>query len=269
MSSTSLRVVSSAGHRRACSAPPLFAVGLTIALAAIASACGGDGSGDGLGPADAVGGDEQDLTEAPYVEVVDTRGAQGKAIVAHGLPAVSRTTNPAGSLVQAALLVERRSTVPGYVGYERDERVTMGSFTGSTTPLLTVDTRTSPPTVTVQQRYIDLVNERLKKDRWTRLVEHPATNDTVTTPFGWTVRYDGAAPGYPRIRVHRDGEEVLTKGAGYFGDYAFGPADCSYTPELASAAISTRHKALVMRVRYRAPGDACAIADRYFTEELP
>jgi hypothetical protein len=55
----------------------------------------------------------------------------------------------------------------------------------------------------------------------------------------------------------------------YFGDNAFGPAGCTYAPKLASAAISTRYKVLVMRVRFDTSDAACAIADHYFTEALP
>jgi hypothetical protein len=144
----------------------------------------------------------------------------------------------------------------------------MGSFTGGTTPLLHVDARTSPPTVTLHAERIAQINARLREARWSRLVERPATNNTVTTTFGWTVTYDPAAARYAKLYVRRHGQEILTKGADYFADYAFGPAGCSYTPELASAAISTRHKALLLRVHY-ASSARCSIGDRYFTEALP
>ena len=240
---------------------------LVLALAASVTACGDNGSS----PSGADGTiDEQDLTEAPYLEVVDTADAQGKRIVAHGLPAVSFGKNVDGSsYTRLALLAERLSAAPGYVGFTFDERNQMGSFTGSEMPLLGVDARTSPPTVTLLQDRIDQINERLKSERWSRLIERPATNNTVNTDFGFTVAYDGAAATYPRLHVHEDGTEILNKSVRYFADYAFGPQGCTYAPELASAAISKRHKALLLRVHYATSGDGCAIADGYFTEALP
>jgi hypothetical protein len=239
--------------------------GLLFVLAALVG-CAGTDSAETSG---AEAGDEQDLTEAPYLEVVKTDDAQGTKIVAHGLPAVATTTNPAGSMELAALLVEQPSAAPGYVGFELDERYSMGSFTGGTTPLITVDSRTSPPKVTVFQDRVDQINARLKENHWSRLVEHSATSNSVSTGDGWTVTYEPTAASYPKLHVLRNGEEVLKKGAGYFSDYAFGPQGCTYAAELASAAISTRHKALLMRVHYASSDVACSIGDRYFTEALP
>lgn len=240
---------------------------LFLVLAALATACAGSAT-DGAPAAGADGEEEQDLTEAPYLEVVKTNDAQGTTIVAHGLPAVTRASNPAGDLEEAAFLQEQRASVPGYVGFSFQMRSGMGSFTGSSLPLLTVDTKTSPPTVTVHQNFIDLANSQLKEGRWSRLVEHDAANNSVATSFGWKVTYEPKASSYPKLHVERYGRDVLTKGASYWDDYAYGPEGCSYTPELAAAAISTQHKALLLRVHYvTTPG--CEIADNRFTEELP
>jgi len=241
---------------------------LLLFVAALMTACAASGS-DAAENGGTETGDEQDLTEAPYLEVVKTDDPQGTKIVAHGLPAVALTTNPAGSMELAALLLEVPSAVPGYVGFDFDERYSMGSFTGGTTPVLNVDSRTSPPTVTLHQDRIDQINARLKQERWSRLVEHPATNNTVTTGFGWTVTYEPKAASYPKLHVQRNGQDVLTKGAGYFADYAFGPSGCTYTPELVSAAVSTQHKALLLRVHYGSDAANCSVVDRYFTEALP
>lgn len=238
---------------------------LLILLAGLMGAC----AADNVDSRSVEAGDEQDLTDAPYLEVVKTDDAQGTKIVAHGLPAVATSTNPAGSLELAAMLVEEPSAAPGYTGYELDERYSIGSFTGATTPLLVVDSRTSPAKVTVFQDRVDQINARLKENKWSRFVEHDATDNTVATGYGWSLTYEPKASGYPKIHVSRNGAEVLKKGAGYFSDYAFGPPGCAYTPELASAAISTAHKALLMRVHYASSDASCAINDRYFTEELP
>lgn len=232
-------------------------------LALLAGACAA--TNDAAEP-DTTDGDEQDLTEAPYLEVVKTDDAQGSKIVAHGLPAISRN---ADGLEQAALLREDPSKVPGYTSYVFDERDRMGSFTGAQMPLLSLNATTSSPTVTVHQNFIDYVNGKLKEGRWSRLVEHAATDNSVVTGFGWTVTYEPKAASSPKIHVSRNGENVLTKGAGYFRDEAFGPSGCAYVPELASAAVSTQHKAVLLRVHYDSTDAKCAIADRYFTEALP
>lgn len=235
-------------------------------LASIAIFLGACAATNDGAEAQAAEGDEQDLTEAPYLEVVKTDDAQGSKIVAHGLPAVSRN---ADGLELAALLMEKPSTVAGYTGYTFDERDGMGSFTGAEIPLLSVDTKTASPTVTVYQNFVDLANAKLKEGRWSRLVEHAATNNSVVTSFGWTVTYEPKAPSYPKLHVLRDGQNVLTKGAGYFKDQAFGPSGCSYVPELVSAAISTQHKAVLLRVHYNSAVESCAVTDKFFTEELP
>lgn len=239
---------------------------LGLALVAILGGCAS--TADSTEKGGGVSGDEEDLTQAPYLEVVTTADPQGKKIVAHGLPAVSRTTYPnnSGTYVQAALLLELPSAAPGYVGYELDLRDRMGSYTGGETPILTVDSRTTPPTVTLLQERVDEINAQLKKDHWSRLVEHPANANTVAAS-GWTVTYDGAEN--PKLHVQQAGTAILDKSARYFADYAFGPAGCTYTPELASAALSKRYNALLLRVHYATSGAGCSVVDRYFTEALP
>lgn len=238
-----------------------------------ATACFGGGEAGGAPESPALEEDEQDLAAAPTLEVVETDDVQGTRIRARGLPAVAESPVPGDSgrtYVHAALLLETWSTAPGYASYALEERDRMGSFTGSTTPVMAVDPRTSPPTVTVLQDRIDRLNAELKNHRWSRFVEHPATNDSVATS-SWTVRYDRADADHPRLHVHRGATEVLNKSARYFSESVFGPQGCTYTPELASAAISSKHKALLVRVRY-APSDTgagCWIVDRYFTEALP
>ena len=239
-------------------------LGVFFVLASLVAACAGTESNDPTIPEEA--SDEQDLTEAPYFEVVKTDDAQGTRIVAHGMPAVAKIDS---GLEIASMLLEWPSSVPGYSSYMMDQRTGMGSFTGGTTPLLSIDTKTSPPTVTVQQRFVDLANQRLKDNRWSRLVEHAATDNSVSAGYGWKITYEPNASSYPKLNVERNGEQVLRKGASYWKDQAFGPSGCSYVPELASAAVSTQHKALLVRVHYETTTPECAIIDKYFTEELP
>jgi len=241
---------------------------LCVLSALLITACGTSG-GDGDESGGAEPGDEQDLTEAPYLEVVKTSDAQGSKVVAHGFPAITRLTNPAGSLVEAAFLNELPSAAPGYVGYEFEERDGMGSFTGGTTPLIAIDSRTSPPTVSVLAERVAPINDRIKQNHWTRLVEHAGKNNVVDTGFGWTVTYDPGAAKYAKLYVDHDGQRVQSKGASYIATSAYGPEGCTYTPELASAAISTRYKAVLFKVHYATSDAKCSVVDRYFTEELP
>lgn len=243
---------------------------LLLMIAALVSACGSSGTDadtDENGGAEA--GDEQDLTEAPYLEVVKTNDAQGQKVVAHGFPAITRLTNPAGSLVEIAFLNELPSSAPGYVGYEFEERDGMGSFTGGTTPLIAIDARTSPPTVNVLAERVPQLNDRIKETHWTHLVEHAGKGNTVDTGFGWTVTYDPNASKYAKLYVNRYGQNVQTKGASYVATSAYGPPGCTYTPELASAAISTRYKAVLFTIHYATSDAKCTVVDRRFTEELP